>query len=101
VIDKPTYKLDLLGSHVKAGTFNATLRETRSLINHGYNPESTIRDILQTIVDGRGSFKKSVKLKEAYADVYTVFALGQDWYVKFYITDEVLVLSCKYDSGGW
>ncbi|MDR3307842.1 MAG: type II toxin-antitoxin system MqsR family toxin [Coriobacteriales bacterium] len=81
---------------------------TRSVIqllnNHGFDSDEVIAATLESIIKGEAQFYKSMRLDKVpgiMADVYYSYCLDDVWYVKFYIDEDVIVLSCKPKDENW
>jgi hypothetical protein len=56
------------------------------------------------ICAGKSSFQKSMileKIANTWADVYLDDYIDDTWYVKFYLENGVILLSCKPDGSNW
>lgn len=78
----------------------ATKRVTQWLMNHDYAVKETLVEILTSLEDA-GRFHKSCQLmNNKTADIYVV-ELDDEWYVKFWVDEDQLVVdvwSCCWDG---
>ncbi len=101
---KPLYSLDDIASLVRERKFSTTKKVLLSLDNHGWVFEELVQIVLEEIVSNRSIFYKNDELHGnpgTFADIYKVDCEGERWYVKFYIDDDIIVLSCKPDGSNW
>jgi len=71
----------------------ATRRVIAWLINHDYDAAETLVEVL-TSLEERGRWTGSTKLMNGeVADEYVVTCRDQDWYVKFYVDGDQIVLN--------
>jgi len=79
----------------------ATLRVRSWLMNHGYDATETMVELL-TSLEKLGRWTGSTELMNGeVADEYVVPGGDEDWYVKFYVDGEqvvVIVWSCCWDG---
>lgn len=86
-----------------AGSFDITRRVQKFIYNHyDDDPDVLISEIFAEIK--QENFRKSIELDirpGTFGDVYLVNYDCEDWYVKFYIEDDmavVQILSCNWDG---
>ena len=98
---KPRYDTALVGQLVADGRVVATRRVTQWLANHQYDARQTIVQVLSSLECG-GRFAGSCRLMNGeIADEYVVGLSGEDWYLKFWVDDDQLVVdvwSCCWDG---
>ncbi|MDO9556258.1 MAG: hypothetical protein Q7J82_01570 [Coriobacteriia bacterium] len=86
---------------VRGGRVSATLRVSQWLSNHGYDVKETISEVL-TSLESQGRLTGSCTLMNGVeADEYVVKLAEDDWYLKFWIDEEQLVVnvwSCCWDG---
>jgi len=79
----------------------ATQRVIEWLINHDYDAAETIMEVLISL-DACGRWISSTRLMNGeVADEYVVACGEEDWYVKFYVDGEQVVVnvwSCCWDG---
>jgi hypothetical protein len=96
----PCYDPVLVERLARAGRVVATKRVMQWLVNHEYDAGGTILDILCAL-SSRGRFVGSCELvNDEVADEYVV-SLDEDWYVKFWIEQDTVVVnvwSCCWDG---
>lgn len=98
----PTYNLDDVKDRVSKGLFSTTRRVSRFILEH---VDLNVRDAVSEVFEAvdRSGFRKSVELDcipGVRADVYHVCVFDEEYYLKFFISDEeiVVVLSCCIDG---
>lgn len=97
----PAYSAAEVVELVQRGKVGSTKRVAQWLSNHGYDVKETLTEVLGRLaVDGR--FRSSCELLNGeIADEYIVTALGDNWYVKFWVDNDqvwVHVWSCCWDG---
>lgn len=96
----PRYDRQSVARLARDGRVVATKRVTQWLMNHDYDVKETLVEVL-TSLEHAGEFMKSCRLKnDETADVYLVH-LADDWYVKFWIDEDHLIVdvwSCCWDG---
>jgi len=79
----------------------ATRRVIAWLISHDYDAAETLVKVL-TSLEERGRWTGSTELMNGeVADEYVVACRDEDWYLKFYVDDEQIVVnvwSCCWDG---
>jgi hypothetical protein len=95
------YSIAQVSELARQGRVIATRRVTQWLTNHGYPAKETLMDVL-TSLESDGQFVSSCTLKnDAVADEYVVSLDEDDWYVKFWVDADQLVVdvwSCCWDG---
>lgn len=98
---KPRYDVALVQQLVRDDRVVATKRVTQWLANHEYDARQTIVQVLLSL-ESNGRFTDScVLVNGEVADEYIVSSLGEDWYLKFWVDEEQLVVdvwSCCWDG---
>ncbi len=98
---KPRYETAIVRQLVQDGRVVATRRVTEWLANHEYDAKRTIAQVLMSL-ESNGRFTGSCTLvNDEVADEYVVDLSGEDWYLKFWVDDEQLVVdvwSCCWDG---
>lgn len=99
---RPKYSPDEVARLVREGSMTAVKTVVNFLTNHEYDAREVTTELLTTL-QSRGDFLGSPRLKTGViADEYRVFYESDDseWFVKFYVEDEQLVvlLSCWWDG---
>lgn len=101
----PLYTAEIIARLAKAKNYGTTKKVFRALENHGWYFEELIPMVLEEITkDPHRSFYKTVELNRmpgVFADVYRVNCAGERWYIKLYIEDGIIILSCKPDGSNW
>ena len=94
------YETEQVERLARAGRIVATKRVTQWLSNNGYDVRETLIEVL-TSLEGYGSFTGSCMLKnDETADEYLVSLPEDDWYLKFWVEEDQLVVvwSCCWDG---
>ena len=95
------YDIDQVERLARAGRVVLTKRVVQWLSNHGYDPRETLVDVLTSLRD-HGRFIGSCELNnDAIADEYQVVLPEDDWYLKFWVDEDQLVVevwSCCWDG---
>jgi len=95
------YEIEQVERLARAGKVVATRRVAQWLSNHGYDVRETLVEVL-TSLEVRGSFTGSCVLKnDETADEYLVRLPEDDWYLKFWVDTDQLVVdvwSCCWDG---
>lgn len=98
---KGHYSAEQVTELTRQGKVVATRRVTQWLTNHGYDARMTIAEVLSALQD-HGRFIGSCRLHNGeIADEYVVRLDRDDWYLKFWIDEERLVVdvySCCWDG---
>lgn len=100
----PFYSLDKVACFVENKCISTTKKVLLALDNHGWIFEDLMPLVLKEIINNRCVFCKTVELHGSpgmFADVYKVDCEDECWYVKFYIEDGIIVLSCKPYGSNW
>ena len=96
------YNLDDVKRLVSQGSFNTTRRVERFILGHvGEDVYDAILEVFEAA--GKEGFRKTVELDYlpgVLADVYHVEVFDDEYYLKFYVEEErvVVVLSCCIDG---
>jgi hypothetical protein len=101
---KPTYELSIVAELTKAQKIKNKKTVVNELVNHQYDVQVILVGVLHEISEGRARFHKTDQLQYAkgmFADIYYASYSDEEWYVKFYIEDGVIVLSCKLANSNW
>lgn len=98
----PKYRPEEVAKLILQGSMSAPMTVTRFLINHDCDVRDTTTELL-TSLETNGCFLGTVRLKDGnLADEYRVYCESDenDWYVKFYVSGEqvVVLLSCWWDG---
>lgn len=98
----PTYDFHEAKRLVKQRRFRLLGKAARFIKNrYDGNPADVVVDVFSSLTSQ--DFQKTMELDtipDVYADVYRPTYDGIEWYVKFYIENEVcvVVLSCNWDG---
>ena len=95
------YEIDQVERLARAGRIVATKRVTQWLSNHEYDVRETLVEVLSSL-EAHGRFTGSCVLKnDETADEYLVLLPEDDWYLKFWVDEDQLVVdvwSCCWDG---
>lgn len=83
------------------GRVLATKRVTQWLSNHGYDVKETIVDVLSSLGPNARYWGSCVLFNGETADEYVVALADDDWYLKFWVDEDQLVVdvwSCCWDG---
>ncbi len=98
---KSRYSVEQVVELTRLGKVVATRRVTQWLANHDYEAKTTITEVLLAL-QSRGRFIGSCRLHNGeIADEYVVRLDQDDWYLKFWIDEEHLIIdvySCCWDG---
>jgi len=97
----PRCSAALVEQLVQRGRVLATARVTQWLANHDYDAKQAIMRVLLSCQE-HGRFTGScILINGSVADEYIVAVAGEDWYLKFWVDEEQLVVdvwSCCWDG---
>jgi hypothetical protein len=89
----PRYDPKKVAELARNGRVVASMRVTSWLLNHDYDAAETLVEVLGSI-EKSGEWLGSCTLKNSeIADEYTVWLDGEEWYLKFYIDEEQVVVN--------
>lgn len=98
---KAHYSVEQVVELTRQGRVVPTKRVTQWLVNHGYEASPTIVEVLLAL-ESRGRFVGSCTLhNDEIADEYVVRLDQDDWYLKFWVDEDQLVVdvySCCWDG---
>ena len=98
------HSVAVVESLAQEGRVVATRRVAQWLSNHGYDVKETIQEVL-TSLDAHGRFIGSCHLVNGEtADEYVVELPEDDWYLKFWVDDDQLIVdvwSCRWDGANY
>jgi len=95
------YDAAQVGLLAQSGRVIATKRVVQWLSNHGYDAAAKIREVLASIDEDATYVKSCVLRNDQTADVYVVRLPDEDWYLKFWMDEDNLVVdvwSCWWDG---
>jgi hypothetical protein len=102
--NSPSYELECLRRLADTGEVYPSKRVVSYLNNHGYDVAEVAMGVLVAICEGSCKFDETVELDVlpgVWADVYLVEWSNESWYVKLYIEEGIVILSCKPDGSIW
>jgi hypothetical protein len=101
VTPRPCYDLGEVRRLALAGRVVATQRVVSWLANHDYDVAATLVQVLSSL-PRHGRWLGSVELRSGMiADEYVVALTDEDWYLKFSVDDDQIVVdvwSCCWDG---
>ena len=95
------YDVARVGLLVQRGRVIATKRVVQWLSNHEYDAAAKMREVLAAIDEDATFVKSCILDNEETADVYIVRLPDDDWYLKFWIDEDNLMVdvwSCWWDG---
>lgn len=95
------YDVEQVGKLALEGRVIATKRVTQWLSNHGYDAKGTIQDVLASLESDARYLGSCTLFNGETADEYVVALPEDDWYLKFWVDEDELVVdvwSCCWDG---
>ena len=100
-VGRPHYDITQVERLAKQGRIVTTKRVSQWLSNHGYDVKETITELLISL-GANARFRGSCALvNEEIADEYLVSLPDDEWYLKFWIDQDELIVdvwSCCWDG---